>query len=89
MWKQSERPPPNFWITNTAFEELWTDTAFEELSKKYQIPESHKMLNFSRSFFRSIVGGMRPIYAKLSSEWSFSLFSWCPGLFSWHSILFS
>ena len=24
-------PPPNFWITDTAFEELWTDTAFEEL----------------------------------------------------------
>ena len=23
--------PPNFWITDTAFEEIWTDTAFEEL----------------------------------------------------------
>ena len=25
--------PPKFWITDTAFEELWTDTAFEELWK--------------------------------------------------------
>ena len=24
-------PPPNFWITDIAFEELWADTAFAEL----------------------------------------------------------